>query len=99
MKFIFCMQINIKTCTSQIIVFDESSQTYPKYPKYEVCRIFEIYKGNVLQLFLCSIVRQNINILYGVPVMFVVTCFWVVVVKNGHSLLDYGTLKSAVSQE
>ena len=53
----------------------------------------------VLQLLLCSIVMQNIQILYWVPVMFVVTYFWVAVVKNGHGLLDHGTLKSAVSQE
>ena len=31
--------------------------------------------------------------------MFVGTCFWVVVVKNGRGLLDHGTVKSAVSQE
>ena len=31
--------------------------------------------------------------------MFVVTCFWVAVVKNGLGLLDHRTLKSAVSQE
>ena len=31
--------------------------------------------------------------------MFVVTCFWVFMVKNGHDLLDHGTLNSAVSQE
>ena len=31
--------------------------------------------------------------------MFAVTCFWVVVVRNGHGLLDHGTLKSTVSQE
>ena len=42
---------------------------------------------------------QNIQILYWVPVMFVVTYFWVAVVKNGRGLLDHGTLKSAVSQE
>ena len=42
---------------------------------------------------------QNIQILYWVPVMFVVTYFWVAVVKNGLGLLDHGTLKSAVSQE
>ena len=42
---------------------------------------------------------QNIQILFGVPVMFAVTCFWVVVVKNGLDLLDHGTLNSVVSQE
>ena len=33
------------------------------------------------------------------PVMFVVTYFWVAVIKNGRGLLDHGTLKTAVSQE
>ena len=42
---------------------------------------------------------QNIQIIYGVRVMFVATCLYVVVVKNGNSLLDHGTLKSAESQE
>ena len=31
--------------------------------------------------------------------MFVVTYFWVAVVKNGHGVLDHGTLKSSVSQD
>ena len=31
--------------------------------------------------------------------MFVVTYFWVIVVKNGRGLLDHRTLKSAVYQE
>ena len=31
--------------------------------------------------------------------MFVVTYFWVPVVKNGRGILDHRTLKSAVSQE
>ena len=31
--------------------------------------------------------------------MFVVTYFWVAVVKNWHSLLDHKTLKSGASQE
>ena len=53
----------------------------------------------VSQLLLCSIMMQNIQILYWVPVMFAVICFWVVVVRNGRGLLDNGTLKSAVSQE
>ena len=34
-----------------------------------------------------------------VPVMFVITYFWVAVFKNGHGLLDNGNLKSTVSQE
>ena len=42
---------------------------------------------------------QNIQILYWVPVMFVVTYFWVAVFKDGRGLLDHGTLKSAISQE
>ena len=46
---------------------------------------------------MCSIVMQNIQILCWVPVMFVVTYFWVVVVKNGRGFLEHGTLKSAVS--
>ena len=47
-------------------------------------------------MFYCD---ANIQILYYVPVMFVVTYFWVAVVKNGRGLLDHGTLKSTVSQE
>ena len=50
----------------------------------------------VLQRLLCSIGMQNIQILYWIPVMFVVTYFWVAVVKK---FLDHWTLKSAVSQE
>ena len=42
---------------------------------------------------------QKIQILYWVPVMFVVTFFWVAVVKNGRGLLNHGPLKSDVSQE
>ena len=69
-------------------IFDESSQTCPKYPKKEVCLAI-----------LCSGVVQNIQILYWVRVIFVVTYLWVVVVKNACGLLDQGTLKCAVSQE
>ena len=52
-----------------------------------------------MQLLLCSSVMQNTQILYWVPIIFVVTCFRVPVVKTGHGLLDYGTLKSAVTQK
>ena len=50
----------------------------------------------VWQRLLCSIIMHNIQIFYGSPVIFVVTCFWVVVVKNGPSLLDHATLESAI---
>ena len=63
----------------------------------KLVKFLQYIKKNVLQLLLCSIVMQNIQILYGVPVMFVVTCFWVVVVKNGCGLQEI--LKSAISQE
>ena len=53
----------------------------------------------LLQLPLCSIVMQNVHILYWVPVMLVVTCFWVALVKNRRGILDHGTLKSAGFQE
>ena len=51
-----------------------------------------------MQLLLCSIMMQNIQILYWVPVIFLVTCFWVAAVKNSYGL-DHWTLKSSVSQE
>ena len=54
---------------------------------------------NVSQLLLCSIMMQNIQILYWVPIMFAVICFWLVVVRSGRGLLDNGALKSVVSQE
>ena len=53
-------------------------------------------KKKVSQLLLCSIAMQNIQISYGGPVMFVITCFWGVVVKNEWSLLDRGALKAAM---
>ena len=64
----------------------------------KLVKFLQYIKKNVLQLLLCSIVMQNIQILYGVPVMFVVS-FWVIVVKNGCGLLDQGILKSAITQE
>ena len=50
---------------------------------------WQYIKKNVSQLL-------HLQIFYDSPVMFVVTCFLVVVVKNGSSLSDYGTLKSAI---
>ena len=53
----------------------------------KLVKFLQYIKKKVLQLLFCSIVMQKIQILYRVPVMFVVTCFWVVVVKNGCGLL------------
>ena len=47
----------------------------------KLVNVLQYIKKKVLQLILCSILMQNIQILYGVPVVFIVTCFWVVVVK------------------
>ena len=65
----------------------------------KVVKYLQHIKKKVLQLFLCSIVMQNIKILYGIPIMFDVTCFWMVVVKNGRRLLKHEILKFALSQE
>ena len=48
----------------------QSGQTCPKYPLF-----LKYIKKKLLQLLLCSTVLQNIQIFYGVPVMFIVTCF------------------------
>ena len=45
----------------------------------------------ISQLLLCAIVIQSIQVFCKGPVMLAVSCFWVVVVKNGCSLLDHGT--------
>ena len=52
--------------------------------------------SKVLKILHCFIVTQNIMIFHWCPVMLVVTCFWVVGVKNWCSLLDHGFLKSAI---
>ena len=49
----------------------------------KLVKFLQYIKKNVLQRLLCSIVMQNIQLLYGVSVMFIATCFWVVVVKDG----------------
>ena len=86
-------------------IFDASNQFLMKVARHvqstkkgSLLNFSNILK-KVLQLLLCSIVMQNIQILDWVPVVFVVTYFWVAVFKNGRGLLDHGTLKSEVSQE
>ena len=53
-------------------------------------------KKKVSQLLLFSIEMQNIQIFNMGPVMLVVTCFSVAVIKNGRSILGHETLKSAI---
>ena len=57
------------------------------------------FSNILIKIIATAFVMQNIQILYWVSVMFVVTYFWVAVVKNGAGLLDHGTLKYGVSQE
>ena len=72
-----------------ILFFSGSGQT-------KVLQLLGRGQTKVLQLLLCSIVMENIQIFYGFPVMFTVTCFWVAVVKNVCSLLGHATLKSVI---
>ena len=53
-------------------------------------------KKKMSQLFLCAIVMQDIQEVNWGPVMSIVTCLSVAVVKNGRPLLDHGTLKSVI---
>ena len=41
----------------------------------KLVNVLQYVKKKVLQMLLCSIVMQNIQILYGVPAIFVVICF------------------------
>ena len=59
--------------------------------KKELVIFLQYIKEKVLQLLLRSVVMQNTQIFHRGPVVFGVTCFLVVVVKNGRSFLDYGT--------
>ena len=47
-------------------------------------------------MFYCGAKHSDI---YEVLVIFIVICFWVVMVKKGCGILDQGTLKSAMTQE
>ena len=66
------MQIKLTFLQVGIIVFDihvKSTQNR------KLVIYFQYIKKKVLQLLLYSIIMQNIQIFYGGPVMFVVTCF------------------------
>ena len=79
--------------------FMEASRHVQSTQNMKLVTFLKYIKKKVLQLLLCSIVKQNIQMLYGVPVIFVVTCFWVAVVKNEYDFLDQRTLKFAISQK
>ena len=64
------MQMNIKVSTSWHYCFDGSGHLQSTQNSKLV-----IFLQRVLQLLLCSIVMQNIQIFYGGPAMFIVTCF------------------------
>ena len=81
MEFIFCMQINIKV--SKVSFLMETARHVQSILNRKLVILLQYIKKKVLQLLLRYIVMQNIQMLYGGPVIFVITCFWVVVVKNG----------------
>ena len=65
----------------------------------KLVKILQYIKKKVMQLLLYSIMMQRFKYFKGVPVMCVVTCFWVVLVKNRCGLFDQRTLKFAISSE
>ena len=79
MEFIFFMQINIKVSTSWCYHFFSTSWCYrvivTRHIQSTQNRKLVSIKEKVLQLLLCSIVMQNIQLFDRDPVMFVVTCF------------------------
>ena len=82
-EFIFCMQININFYKLALLFLMEVARHVQSTQNRKLVKFLQYIKKNVLQRLLCSIVMQNIQLLYGVSVMFIATCFWVVVVKYG----------------
>ena len=58
----------------------------------KLVNVLQHIRKKVLLLLLCSIVMENIQMLYDVPIKFVVTCFWVVGIKNACGLLGNSKL-------
>ena len=71
---IFCVQINIKVSTSWHYRFWWKWLDISQVPKIGSWQFLQYFMKNVSQLLLFSIVMQNIQIFYGAPVMFSVTC-------------------------
>ena len=84
MEFIFCIQINIRNFYKLALSFlMEVVRHAQNTQNRKLVKCLQYIKKKVLQLLLCSIAMQNIQILYGVLVMFVVTCFWWLWLKMG----------------
>ena len=66
---------NISKKEEVFISWDYFFMEVARYVQSTQNRKLVIFLQRVLQLLLCSIVMQNIQIFYGGPVMFIVTCF------------------------
>ena len=89
LKFISCMQINIKVSKSYHYSFWWKQPDLSKVSKYEVNNFFAIYYEKSIATafgFYCDV--KHSNILWGsCHVCFYF--FWLVVVKNGSNLLEH----------
>ena len=76
MEFIVCMQINIKVSISWDYRFrwKQPARHLQRTQDRSLVISLQYVKEKVLQLLLCYIFMQNIQIFYGSPVMFIVTC-------------------------
>ena len=86
-------------------IFDVSYQFLMKVARHvqrtkkgSLLNFSNILRKNIVTAFVLCCDAKHSDTLLGSS-HFVVTYFWVAVVKNGLGLLDHGTLKSAVSQE
>ena len=81
----------------EFIVFMQMYHSFYKLPLSflnEVADMSKVFKQhikeNVLQLLFCSFVMQNIQIFYGGPVMFYITCYQSINWYKKEEPLEYG---------
>ena len=75
MEFIYSTQINIKVSTSWNYHFLGEVVRHIKSAQNRKLVMFLQYEKKVSQLLSCFIAMQNIQIFYGGPVMFSITCY------------------------
>ena len=97
MGLIFCTQIKLLQVGLSFLM--KVARHVQSTQNKKFVRFLKCIKKKYHNCFCVLLWNKTCRYFTSVPVMFAVTCFWVFVVKNGHGLLDHGTLNSVVSQE